>query len=189
MKANNEAKLNNKDSEIILYIAEKLEEDPNYGATLLNKVLYFIDNINYLQNGETISNFKYVKQDHGPTPKPKEFLALRDHLIAKEDLIEEKVSFFGRVQKKYVSQRKADLEVFTPNEISLIDHVIDVFKENNLNATKVSNITHELLSFKLAESFEEIPFSAYMLTQGDPTEEDIAWANEEIDKYESMPGD
>lgn len=42
MKANNEAEFSNKDSEIILYIAEKLEEDPNYGATLLNKVLYLL---------------------------------------------------------------------------------------------------------------------------------------------------
>lgn len=181
--------IDKKDQEAILYIAKKLEEDPNYGATLLNKVLYFADNISYLRHGKTITGFKYVNQDHGPTPRPRDFLKLRNKLIERGELQEKKVDFFGRVQKKYFAQREANIEGFTASEISLIDHVIEVFRDSNINATKASDLTHELLNIQLASHFEEIPFYTYLLTQANYTEEDLEWATSEIEKYESSLSD
>jgi hypothetical protein len=52
-----------KSTELIIYIAEQLKDSPNYGATLLNKTLYYVDLMQYLTNGSTITDFQYVNQN------------------------------------------------------------------------------------------------------------------------------
>ena len=172
---------NAKTRELLLYVADRLKDLPNYGATLLNKVLYFIDHTNYLVKGHPISNLGYVKQDFGPTPKPSQFLPLKKSLIDNDEMTEIRSDFFGLVQKKCLPKRKPNTDVFDKDEIILIDQVITVVATHN--ASSISEISHRFLAWKLAENMEELPFYTFLLTSKVPTENDLSWAKSEIEKY------
>lgn len=172
---------NAKTRELLLYVADRLKDVPNYGATLLNKVLYFIDHANYLLKREPISNLNYVKQDFGPTPMPSQFLPLKKSLIDNDELTEIKSDFFGLVQKKCLPKRKPNTDVFDKDEIILIDRVITVVAAHN--ASSISEMSHRFLAWKLAENMEELPLYTFLLTSKAPNENDIAWAEAEIQKY------
>ena len=60
--------------ELIIYISLRLKERSNYGSTLLAKSLYLIDSMSYLKKGTPLTEFKYIKQQLGPTPEPAQFL-------------------------------------------------------------------------------------------------------------------
>lgn len=172
---------NAKTRELLMYVADRLKDVPNYGATLLNKVLYFIDHTNYLVNKRPISNLNYVKQDFGPTPIPSQFLPLKEDLIDNDEMTEIKSDFFGLVQKKCLPNRKPNTDVFDKDEIILIDRVIAVVATHNANS--ISEISHRFLAWKLAENMEKLPYYTFLLTSKAPTDSDIAWANSEIEKY------
>lgn len=173
-----------KTRELILYVTEKLKDEPTYGATLLNKALYFIDNISYLNSGKPISELRYIKQEHGPTPRPKDFLPLREDMVAEGELREEKMDFFGRVQKKYIPQRTSNTEFFSKEEVMLIDNVLS--KICKANATDISEFTHTFLAWQLAEHMEELPYFTFLLTSTEPAPADIEWANTQIASLEHV---
>jgi hypothetical protein len=169
-----------KTKELFIYISERLKDEPNYGVTLINKDFYFIDNLSYLNYKKPISGFKYVKQDFGPTPKPNEFLPLRDELIDTNELELKKFDFFGRVQAKYLPKRAVNTDLFTKDEILLIDQVLA--KLSGHNATSISNFSHTFLAWKIADNLEELPYYSFILTSKTPSDEDILWAKEKVKK-------
>lgn len=169
-----------KTKELVLYIANALKDQPAYGATLLNKALYYIDNVSYLKFKKPVSNLKYVKQHYGATPSPSEFLSLWNELIHNKDLEEVKTEFFGKVQKKHLALRSPNIEYFNNEEIMLIDKVIANI--SNHNATSISNASHKVLAWEIADDMEELPLYSYLLTSKIPTDNDISWAKREIDK-------
>ena len=75
--------MSEKTTELIIYIAEQLKDSPNYGAILLNKSLYYTDLMQYLTNGNTITDFQYIHQEKGPTPEPGRFMTLLKLLYIK----------------------------------------------------------------------------------------------------------
>jgi hypothetical protein len=170
-----------KTEQLILHVCKRLESHDNFGSTLLNKILYYSDNYNYVITGNPISELTYVRQKRGATPKPATFLSIRDSLIdeGKAELIE--VDYFGKMQKRLVARSEPDLSVFDPKEIALIDGVIDNFRD--VNAKTISKISHEELSWKVAEPMEDLPFYTYLLSAEEPTEEEVNWAKEQIKKY------
>ena len=170
-----------KTRELVIYVAEKLKECNGYGATLLNKALYFIDNTSYLQYKKPVSNFKYIKQDFGPTPAPNQLLSLKDNLISNGEAEEIKVNFMGLSQRKLIPSREADMGYFDRQEIELIDRVIESLSTHN--ATSISNYTHKFISWKIAKNNEDLPFFSYFLTSKIPSEKDITWASNIIKSY------
>src|SRR6266487_4488799 len=98
-----------KSAELIIYISSKLKDKPNYGSTLLGKSLCLIDSMNYLKTGKPISDFDYIKQDHGPTPDPSHYLSIRDWLVINDELEKVESDYFGRTQIKYFPKREPKL--------------------------------------------------------------------------------
>jgi hypothetical protein len=170
-----------KTKQLILYICQRMEDGPEFGSTVLNKVLYYVDHVHYLRNGQTITGMTYVKQQAGPTPAPREFLPLRQEMIDKGWISIKEREYLGRLQKRPVAKTSPDLSVFKPWEVAVIDKIIDVFK--GINAITASEISHSELGWQLAETMEEIPPYTYLLSEGELTEEDIAWAKEAIKEY------
>ena len=71
---NKEKQISKKDKhyklkQLILYISSKLTSKQNFGETLLNKLLYFIDFDYYEWTGSLITDEKYVKLPYWPVPK------------------------------------------------------------------------------------------------------------------------
>ena len=164
--------------ELVVYIASKLNDKPNYGSTLLGKALYFIDSVNYLKTGKPITELTYIKQEKGPTPNPNKFLSIRDALVANGDLEKIEMDYFGRTQQKFIAKREPNINVFTKEEIFLIDGVLESICDHN--ATEISELSHLFLAWNIAENKEELPFHSFLLDIEDPTDKDLEWANKEI---------
>lgn len=168
-----------KTKELMLFLALRLGKRSNYGATLLNKALYFVDNMHYLKTGSPISVFTYIKQEFGSTPEPGLFLSLKDELLASNDMTLAETDFFGRVQKKLMANREPDWSMFTADEVSRIDEVISGIAD--LTGSEVSELSHQFPAWQAAEDREALPFYTFLLSFKTPSDSDIAWAMNEVE--------
>jgi hypothetical protein len=176
-----------KTTELIIYIAEQLKDNPNYGATLLNKSLYYSDLMQYLSKGNTITDLQYVRQAKGPTPEPGRFMTLLNLLQEHGDIEIVQVPFFNYKQKKVLPKRAAEISVFEKEEIVLINDVVK--KVGELSARAASDLTHELLAWKLSDNMEVLPNFTFLLTSKDPDMEDYEWAQRSLEKYNKAKSD
>jgi len=166
-----------KSKELLIYIASKLSGKGNFGATLLNKALYFIDSIYYLKTGSPISEFTYIKQDYGPTPDVT-FLMVRDELISSGEIELVQGEYFGRIQKKLIASRQANLELFSAEEIALIDEVLAGL--GDWTGSQASDVSHKFPAWKAAENKEKLPFYTFLISSCEPSAEDISWAKSQL---------
>jgi hypothetical protein len=167
-----------KTKELILYIANKLDSKDNFGGTLLTKALYFVDSVNYLRTGNPISKFTYVKQEFGPTPDPKLWMSIRQELLDSGEAIVKEQDYFGRVQKRLIATRTADITHFSSEEIDLINQII--LNIGDWSASQVSDYSHKYLAWIAADNKESLPFYTFLLSSRTPSEKDIAWAKSEL---------
>ncbi len=163
----------NKLKALVHYICFQYHDPSVLGATKLNKILWYSDVIAYATTGASITGETYTKQQFGPVPR--HILGIIDELKAEAALAVREVEYFGKVKKEYVALRKPDISMFTPDEISLIDSVIDVVCHKH-TAASISLASHDAI-WKLAEIGEEIPLYAALASElGEVTDEDVKWA-------------
>ena len=159
--------------ELIVYVARKSEDDPTFGAVKLNKVLYYADFASFRMFHEPITGASYRKLQEGPAPR--ELLDAREDLMERGDAWIEQREFFTGVQHRLCirKDRTPDLELFTPQEIQLVDNIVEFFYGKT--AREVSDFSHHEPGWRLAEQGETIPYETAWLS-GDP----IDSATEEI---------
>jgi hypothetical protein len=173
--------MSDKSTELVIYIAQELKDSPNYGAILLNKSLYYIDLMQYLTNGTTVSDFQYIHQKDGPTPEARRFMTLLRLLQENGDIEIVTVPFFQYKQKKVLAKRPANIQVFEKEEIVLINDVLK--KIGELTAREASDKTHDLLAWRLSEMGETLPNYTFLLTSKEPEFDDYEWAQKSWDQY------
>jgi len=133
----NEQKL----AELMLYISEKCATDPTFGATKLNKILYWSDFLFYAYNDRGITDVEYQKLPYGPAPR--RLAPVRDEMIANRELAIQEIPLkSGLKQKRTVNLRSADLSLFGGDEIAMVDQVIDSLHE--IDAETTSKMSHEV---------------------------------------------
>lgn len=133
--------LSNKTLELIIYVASKLENKPNYDASLLGNSLFLIDYMSYNQTGKPISDISYVKEISGIAPK--DFVQIQDYY---------------RNEKKTLT----DFKVFESEELELIDEVLKNISEKSAD---IATQTKSLLGWVFAQYGEEIPFYTFHYTK------------------------
>ncbi len=164
--------------ELILYIAEKLKDDPNFGRTKLAKVIYFSDFRSYTMHGRPVSGSRYIRLPHGPVPNEYNSIMIEMETNGLVETISSDVHNY--VQKRPVALRKADLSSFSAQEIDVVNQVIDELI--HLNASEPSNRTHGI-AWRLSEGQHYIPYE-YALYSDEPlTEDETARAQELALKY------
>ena len=164
--------------ELILYIAEKLKDDPNFGRTKLAKVIYFSDFRSYTMHGRPVSGSRYIRLPHGPVPNDYNSIMIEMETNGLVETISSDVHNY--VQKRPVALRKADLSSFSAQEIDVVNQVIDELI--HLNASEPSNRTHGI-AWRLSEGQHYIPYE-YALYSDEPlTEDETARAQELALKY------
>ena len=151
--------------ELIVYIAERCQDDPTFGAVKLNKILYYADFAAYRIEGQPITGATYRKLSEGPAPK--EMISARDELIESGRLRMEHRPYFTRIQKRLVLEEGhgADRELFTPNERSIVDEVVKFF--DGKSAREVSDYSHREPGWRVAEEMGDIPYETAWLS-GEP---------------------
>ena len=166
------AKARDKFKELILYIAQESEGDSTFGATKLNKILFFCDFLSYRAYKEPITGQRYFKLPFGPAPRS--LVPVLRELIEEDACIQVRRSHHGLPQDTILAKREANLDVFRPRDIALTDYVMRRLRDND--AKEVSNLSHEFIGWQLAGDLEDIPYATIFL--GDPlkltlTEEEI----------------
>lgn len=139
--------------ELILYVADRSQNDPDFGMTKLNKILFNIDFTAYGRTGRPVTGAEYQALANGPCAR-----RLKPLLGS---LLKDKAAGIKRVprgftQQRVVALREPDLSHFTSDEIALVHEIIDGFR--GLTATKISTLSHHFPGWQDAEDGETIPY-------------------------------
>lgn len=108
--------------EAILYISAACETDPTYGATKLNKVLQKSDLRCFARHGIPLTGAEYQALAAGPVPK--RLLPVRNKMLEDREIREETIPGGGRTQVRTIALRHANLALFAPEAIQIVDEVI-----------------------------------------------------------------
>jgi hypothetical protein len=155
------------------YIIWRAGNRKNFGATKLNKVLWFTDARMYVLHQQSMTGATYIREKHGPVPKP--FLPAREEL-KKAGIIE--VWKDGKLTR-FRSKSDPDMTAFSSEEMRLLDHWIEVIDKDH-TAESISEKTHDY-GWEIALEGEEIPLIAILAERvRQPTEEETAWALEKM---------
>ena len=139
-------------AELLLYVAKTCANDPSFGATKLNKVLFFADFIAYRKRQRSITGATYQKLPYGPAPKC--LLPAQTTLVRSGRLAIQELDHHGTTQKRPVALRDPDLSVFEADEIAIVDSVIRQLC--GMSAVEVSEMSHGFW-WQIADMKEEIP--------------------------------
>jgi Antitoxin SocA-like, Panacea domain len=164
--------------ELILFIAERCQDDPTFGATKLAKILFRADFISFARYGESITNTSYQKLPHGPVPTA--VASVRGEMLEKGEIVMTKEGYSPYLRDRVIPLREANLDGFKARDIALIDGVIEMF--HAASASDISRFSHDK-AWQAARDYETIPYEAALLSDAGPTEQDIARARELNDEY------
>ena len=114
----NRAPNEDKFRELVLYVSQKCAFDPTFGATKLNKILFYSDFFAFAKSGTAITGVEYQRLRNGPAPR--KLLPIREQMIKEGILGMQEIPLkTGKVQKRTVSLRQPNLRIFTGDEIAL----------------------------------------------------------------------
>jgi hypothetical protein len=166
--ANNDEKI----EELILFVATRSENDPFFGATKLNKILFFAEFLAYAKFGKAITGHAYMRLSKGPVLKA--MMPVQNRMVENKLLAVRERDHFGKTQKRVVPLRDANLKVFSSEEIAVVTEVIDALRKNN--AKGVSSLSHKFGGWKLAQDKETIPYEMALVEFKKPRKKDVAKA-------------
>lgn len=160
--------------ELILYIATECQADPNFGATKLNKILWWSDFLSYAEYGEPITGLEYQRLRNGPAPR--RLLPVRAAMISDGHIIISEVPIRGGyIRQQIVPLRAPNLDVFDPTDIAIVDHVIKALRRRT--AKGVSNLSHGK-AWEVASDGDPIPYEAIFLSDDPINRSDVARTKE-----------
>lgn len=169
--------------ELVLYIAGQCKDDIFWGVTKLNKQLFFSDFLAYRELGEAITGADYMAIEYGPAPK--RMCPIRETMLLDEDIIIERRAF----QERIIPLRPAKLDDFSPEELALVDEVIDQLRESD--SDEVVELSHRFHGWVAARreglatgQHVVIPYGTVMVSGPTLTDEELAETMEMATKYE-----
>jgi hypothetical protein len=159
-------------TELMVYVATRMANDASFGATKLNKVMFFADFWHYAQYGRPITGAEYQKLINGPAPR--RLLPVQDALFQRDEAHQVRVRVGSYQQKRFVPLREPNLAIFTAQEIDFVDHVINILRDST--ATRVSQLSHQLAAWQMAGVGGTIPYNAIFIYNGPVTDDDCEHA-------------
>ena len=157
--------------QLILYLAAKSEGDQSFGATKLNKLLFYSDFLAYLTTGSPISGQTYQKLSYGPAPKS--LVPVLREMQDEQLCIERERAHFGKTQRQVVPLVEPDLSCFTAKEVDIVHEVLSELRHSS--ASEVSELSHRFIGWQAAAEGEEIPYETALLAGSPlpPTEAEL----------------
>jgi len=153
--------MSKKFKELVLYIAKRSEDDPSFGAVKLQKLLFTAELLAYAQRGKPITGEKYRRLPKGPVAK--RYPTHQSQLLAEGAAVVQPRRYGVRTQKRLIPLREPDLSQFAGEEIAIVEDVLEALRP--LNATQVSDWSHQIEGWKFADDGEEIPLHTVFLSQ------------------------
>lgn len=166
--------------ELMLYAADKSVGDDTFGATKLNKILFFSDFLHYGLAGSSITGATYKRKANGPVATQL-LTMVREIELAHHGHYEVR-QYFNLKQKRLIADRKPNVLIFLDEERDLINDVIKNLEGSN--AADVSNLSHiRSRAWQVAEEGEVIPYTAVFLSSRKATPSDLQRGRELARQY------
>lgn len=139
---------------ILHYIIKECGSKPNFGKTVLWKLLYFTDFDFYELYEEKLTGENYRNIDYGPAPE--HFNEIIKELKSEKLIsgIKEKVITYDK--QRYIAIKEPNLKVLLGNEKETIDNVIKRY--GSCNADKIKEIVHQDIPVKATKPKERIDY-------------------------------
>jgi hypothetical protein len=141
---------------VLLYLLDKLKDEPHVAETVIYKHLYFIDFDYYEKYEKQLIGATYIKNKYGPTPN--EFYDWANIMIMKGEIKRESKIYYGHRQIKYFPLKKPNLRDLESKEIEIIDNVIK--KLSNKNGKQISKYSHKDIPYLAAEDNRIIEYES-----------------------------
>ena len=140
--------------ELVLHVCGRSQDDPRFGVTKLNKLLFYMDFGSYRLLGAPITGATYQHLPNGPAAR--QLPDARKHLLDCGDAAREYHPNFSGTQERLVPQRKANLSLFSQDELAIVDDVLDEFW--TFNARRISEYSHQEWGWRVTKDLEDIPY-------------------------------
>lgn len=157
---------------IVHYVIWKAGKRDWFGATKLNKVLWFSDARAYILTGKSITGASYIREKYGPVPRA--MMPARSEL-EREGLVT--VAREGKLERITASSAP-NMDLFTTEELKVVDWWIEHIATEH-TATTISDESRDY-AWEIANMGEEIPMSAIFANRirEKPSEEALQWGKE-----------
>lgn len=164
--------------ELIVYIAERYQEAEYFGLAKLNKTLYCADFRAFERFGTPLTGMTYRALKQGPAPEA--LLPVRSDLVNEGAIKIEEHVVGNDVEHRVVSLRPAFLDLFTGDELALVDAVIKELW--NQTADDVADTSHDV-RWRTLKLGDRIPYEACFLSDAALTEDDLKRTRELADEH------
>ena len=147
------------------------------GAVKLHKILWLLDGEIFRIWGQSSTGERYIKKPWGPWSTHADKVI---HELEHEGRLRvEEVDYFEKPKKQYYAKGESNESLFKPRELRVLRDAIEIVCLEH-TAESISDKTHDRI-WEIAELNEEIPHHALLVKNLLPiTEEDFAWARQEI---------
>ncbi|MEA3500931.1 MAG: DUF4065 domain-containing protein [Candidatus Marinimicrobia bacterium] len=142
--------------ETLIYILQKVGGRPNFGETVLNKLLYFIDFDYYEKYEEQLLGATYIRNHYGPTPK--ELVKIIKKMEENNEIRKIKDKYFKYPQTKYFALREPDLTKLNAKEIFFIDEILSKFAQ--MDANTITHYVHNDVPWLSTQNGEIIDYES-----------------------------
>lgn len=165
--------------ELMLFVAERCQDDPNLGFTKLNKIVFYCDFLAFGKFGKPITGASYDKLPFGPVATGSEIT--RRQMERDGDIFVAADAHSPFRPKRVLPRRSANLDMFSGPEIALVDGIINALA--GATSSQVRDLSHGK-AWQAVEMHEAIPYEAAFLSDRPYSEEDVARARELIEAGE-----
>ncbi|MEO7994174.1 MAG: Panacea domain-containing protein [bacterium] len=159
--------------QLILYIAHKCLDDPHFGATKLNKILFWSDFTAYARTHRPITGAAYMKLPQGPAPR--RLVPVRQQMVAAREIYLAPTPKFDKIQQRIVPAAGFNLSLFSAGDIAIVDEIIEAIKGKT--GKELSALSHGL-AWQVTPDGGNIAYQAAYLSDEPLSEADITRANE-----------
>jgi hypothetical protein len=155
--------------ELVLYIAERTQSDPDFGRTKLAKVLFYSDFDAHRTLGEAITGAQYQNWEHGPYP-PRLESAQRLLSNAGRATIEDGGSDFDpkRIRPRPGHHADPGRVGISAEQLAIVDAWIA--RISGASARRIEHLSHAFPGYKMVRRNEEIPYNSSFLARSKPAE-------------------
>lgn len=141
--------------EAALYVLERSADDPNLGMTKLVKLLYFADCTAYQDRGQPITGTTYLHFPHGPFPANWYQVRQKMEDSGAAAILRESMGY-GYHRYRLLSNRPANRELLSREELALLDEQIQRFAE--YNAAAIESYSHQEIAWRATEDGEPMDY-------------------------------
>lgn len=161
---------------LVLYVIWRAGRREGFGATKLNKVLWFAEARHYVMYGKAITGETFIRRQFGPVPEHIDETCQELESTNLISRISEK--YHGNELKRFVATAPASVDMFSADELSVIDWWIKSIDEEH-SAASISEMSHDY-AWKIASEGEALPLHAMFAARiRAPLGEELEWAKAE----------